>query len=463
MLPPYHHNRFLYGTNYTIKCSKIRIFLLGFVYMAHHMNKMGFWSVFALVTGSQIGSGVLMSPATLAPFGIYAILGYLISGIGAIALALVFAQLCAWLPQTGGPHVYIEHTFGRLPAFLVGWTYWVISWISSTILVITGVGYLLPLLQISSPFIILALEITLLCGVLALNLRGVAVAGHIEFVLSLLKFIPLLIIPVCAFAYFNYNNFILDASLSSLSLGSLISRVTLLTLWGFIGLETATTAAGSVENPSVTIPKAVVTGTACVALLYILNSLTIMGIIPGTILAHAHAPYVDAAHVIFGGSWHLLIAIIAAIVCIGTLNAWVLTSGQIVLGLARDRLLPSWFGITNRYGAPIIGLAISVFGMVPLLIMVMQQHLATQVLTIIEISVTSFLFVYCACCLSFFKLLFRRYTSGWRMFIACVYGSIALLFCSWIIYQTEVFTLLIACCFTLSGLPCYWWLQRQRA
>ena len=427
------------------------------------MNKMGFWSVFALVTGSQIGSSILMSPANLAPFGIYAVLGYLISGIGAIALALVFAQLCAWLPQTGGPHVYIEHTFGRFPAFLVGWTYWVISWVSSTILVITGIGYLLPLLQISSPCIILALEIALLCAMLALNLRGVAVAGRMELVLSFLKFIPLLIIPLCAFAYFDYNNFMIDASLSSLSLSTLISRVTLLTLWGFIGLESATTAAGSVENPSVTIPKAVVTGTACVALLYILNSLALMGTMPGNILAQSNAPYVDVSRIVFGGNWHLIIAIIAVIVCIGTLNAWVLTSGQIALGLARDRLLPSCFGITNRYGAPVIGLAISVFGMIPLLIIVMQQQLATQVLTIIDISVTSFLFVYLACCLSFFKLLFKRYNPGWRMFIGCVYGLIALLFCSWIIYQTETITLLIACCFTLSGLPCYWWLQRQRA
>jgi APA family basic amino acid/polyamine antiporter len=424
---------------------------------------MGFWSVFALVTGSQIGSSILMSPANLAHFGIYAVLGYFISGIGAIALALVFAQLCAWLPQTGGPHVYIEHTFGRFPAFLVGWTYWVISWVSSTILVITGIGYLLPLLQISSPFIILALEIALLCAMLALNLRGVAAAGRMELILSLLKFIPLLVIPVSALAYFDYNNFMLDASLSSLSFSTLISRVTLLTLWGFIGLETATTAAGSVENPSVTIPKAVVTGTACVALLYILNSLALMGTMPGNILAQSNAPYVDVSRIVFGGNWHLIIAIIAVIACIGTLNAWVLTSGQIALGLARDRLLPLCFGITNRYGAPIIGLAISVFGMIPLLIMVMQQQLATQVLTIIDISVTSFLFVYLACCLSFFRLLFRHYNPGWRMFIACVYGFIALLFCSWIIYQTEAITLLITCCFTLSGLPCYWWLQRRRA
>ena len=79
-------------------------------------RKIGFWSVFALVTGSQIGSGVFMLPANLASFGLFALVGWIISGIGAIALALVFAQLCSWFPKTGGPHVYVKEAF------------WIINW-----------------------------------------------------------------------------------------------------------------------------------------------------------------------------------------------------------------------------------------------------------------------------------------------------------------------------------------------
>lgn len=107
---------------------------------------------------------------------------------------------------------------------------------------------------------------------------------------------------------------------------------------GFIGLESATTPAGAVENPSKTIPRAIVLGTLTVALIYILNSLGIMGVVPSTQLMNSHAPYVDAAQVIFGGNWHLLISLLASIVCIGTLNAWMLTSSQIAFGLAQDGL-----------------------------------------------------------------------------------------------------------------------------
>ena len=56
-------------------------------------SKIGFWSVFALVAGSQIGSSVFMQPAILAPYGIYAMFGWVISATGAISLALIFSWL----------------------------------------------------------------------------------------------------------------------------------------------------------------------------------------------------------------------------------------------------------------------------------------------------------------------------------------------------------------------------------
>ena len=76
-------------------------------------QKLGFWSVFGLVTGSQIGTGVLILPASLTPFGVFSLVGWIISSCGAIILALVFSTLCARFPQTGGPHVYLKKTFGK--------------------------------------------------------------------------------------------------------------------------------------------------------------------------------------------------------------------------------------------------------------------------------------------------------------------------------------------------------------
>jgi APA family basic amino acid/polyamine antiporter len=412
---------------------------------------MGFWSIFALVTGSQIGSGVFLSPATLAPYGLYGLAGWIVSGLGAIALALVFAQLCSWYPKTGGPHVYVYQAFGPWAAFFTGWTYWVISWVSTTIVIVASVAYLTPIIGHQTPMILIILQIILLLLVTALNFRGVTAAGRVEFFLTILKIIPLILVPLLAFSALDMSNFMLDASKASLSTGQLLSQVTLLTLWGFIGLETATTAAESVDNPTVTIPRAVVVGTLSVALLYFFNSLGIMGAIPGSQLMSSNAPYADVVRVILGGNWHLVISAIASLVCIGTLNAWMLTSGQIALGLAQDRLVPAFFGTTNRFGASIWGLGLSCAGLIPLLIMTANENLAAQVLSIIDISVTAFLFVYIACCLAFFKILWQRRSTATTLH--ALYGLVALLFCCWVISQTSVSTIAIASLFTLSGIP----------
>ncbi|MGV2433321.1 MAG UNVERIFIED_CONTAM: amino acid permease [Rickettsiaceae bacterium] len=70
-------------------------------------HKLGLWRVTALVIGSQVGVGVFMLPATLAPFGIYALYGWAASAFGAILLAIVFGKLCRNIPKAGGPHVYV--------------------------------------------------------------------------------------------------------------------------------------------------------------------------------------------------------------------------------------------------------------------------------------------------------------------------------------------------------------------
>ena len=115
--------------------------MLGVCYVA----KIGFWAVFALVTGSQIGSGILMLPVSLAPYGMYSLIGWGVSGLGAILLALVFANLCSRYPRTGGPHAYVQEAFGNVAGFFTGWTYWLISWVSTPIVLTASVGYLSPL------------------------------------------------------------------------------------------------------------------------------------------------------------------------------------------------------------------------------------------------------------------------------------------------------------------------------
>jgi basic amino acid/polyamine antiporter, APA family len=211
-----------------------------------------------------------------------------------------------------------------------------------------------------------------------------------------------------------------------------------------------------VENASKVIPRAIVIGTFCVVLVYLLNSIGIMGLISGPELATAKAPYVDATQRIFGGQWHYAISLIAFIICLGTLNAWVLTSGQIILGLAQDRLVPSFLAQKNSFDAPSRGLIISSLGVGAMLIFTADESLTKQVNQIIDISVVSFLFIYLISSLSLLKLSSGRLS---QRVIALVSAG----FCLWIITQTPVHTLFIASLFTMSGVPVYLWYRLQKS
>ena len=416
-------------------------------------RKIGFWAVFAIVTGSQIGSGVFMLPSSLAPYGIFGLFGYLISGCGALSLCFVFASLCKRLPYTGGPHVYVQHAFGSIAGFFSGWTYWVISWVSTTTVIITCVGCLSPFFVNCGKEFYLLLEIILLVAITLLNLRGVKIAGNAELLLTLLKFVSLIVLPVIALFYFDRQNLLIDQKITlSQSNVNILSKVILLTLWGFIGVETATAPAESVSNPSVTIPRAIILGTLSVALLYILNFVGIVGSLPGAVLMHSKAPYVDVAQYVLGGNWHLLISVITSIVCIGTLNAWVLTSGQIALGLSKDGLMPKIFGKKNTFDAPVVALIVSSISIVPLLFFTSTKSFSQQILVMVDISVTAFLFVYLICCISFLKLLIQEKTKKASEYF---FGIVALIFCGWVIYETPINTLLSSCLFILSGVPVY--------
>jgi len=292
----------------------------------------------------------------------------------------------------------------------------------------------------------------LLACVTLLNLRGVKTAAKVEIWLTIFKFIPLITVPIIAIFSFDINNFTGGATMEASKISHNIGHVVLLTLWGFIGLESATTSAGEVENASVTVPKAIVFGTISVAMLYIVNNVAIMGLIPTQELIISKAPYAEAAKKLSTNNGYILMSIVASIACLGTLNAWILTSGQIALGLAEDGFMPSIFGKKTKSDAPYWSLIISSLGIFPLLILTANHKFAEQITNIIDVSVTAFLFVYLICCLALFKVLIKNPTNYYLKILLCV---VATSFCLWVIFKTPISTLGIASLFVLSGLPIF--------
>ena len=411
-------------------------------------KKLGFGSVLAIVFGSQIGSGIFVVPSALAPFGIYSIYAWIIAGLGAIILAFVFAELCSNFPKTGGPHVYVNEMFGRVPAFFTGWTYWLISWISSSVVVVTAIACLHPFFgSHQSPYLYLTLETVLLLTLTYINCRSVVLSGKLEFVLTLLKFIPFVAVPAIIFQDFDLSKTCVLPEYSGMPFGDMMLLATSIAFWCFIGVECATTPAGDIENPSKTIPRAIILGTVSVALIYLINNVAIMGVIPSAILANSGAPFVDSINIVIGKNFSMIIAVITSLVCIGTLNAWILTSSQISLGLAKDNLLPKRLAKKNKDGAPYISVLISCLGMIPILILTKNESLASQITYIIDFSVKSFLLVYTVCALAYLKFAIKM-----RSFKKILLAVLALVFCGLMIFESSIESILIATLFTVSGI-----------
>ena len=424
-------------------------------------SKLGFWGLFSIVVGSQVGSGILFLPSSLADYGVFSILGWIISGLAAISLSMVFSYLCSHKPSTGGPHTFVETALGKNFAFFTGWTYWVVSWVSSAAVVIASANYLRPILPDMSNFEILSLEVLILTLVTLVNLKSIEFSGSAEVILGIIKLVPLLLVPALSIMFFDYSNFQISDEIQGQSIASILGGITLMTLWGFIGVESGTTPADSVKNPKKTMPLAIFLGTTAVAILYLFNSISIMGLIDGPTLANSSAPYVDAGKIVLGGELSMAISVLASIICIGTLNAWTIASGQILLGLSQGGFMPSVLKQKNSNECPHFCIILNSIGIAVILLLTTNQSLGNQIEQIIDLSVTAFLFVYLISSISLLVLLSN---SSMNFSITkLLFGFISAVFCSIVIALGDFNTLLVSSLFVLSGLPVYLlWYKRQK-
>ena len=321
---------------------------------------LGLWMCTSLVVGSMIGSGVFLLPASLAPFGGISILGWLVSAGGAMCLALVLARLGAIIPRVGGPYAYAREGFGDFVGFWVAWSYWISILAGNAALAVATVSYatvVWPLLG-TSPVAALVMALVALWSLTLVNAHGVRTGGQVQLVTTVVKLLPLAAIGIVGFFYFQGGHFRPFNPAGGSPLSAVTATVTL-TLWAFIGIEAATIPAADVRDPARTIPRATILGTTIAAVVYIVCTVAVMGIIAPADLSTSTAPFADAAATIWGGAGRWIIGAGATVACYGALNGWVLLSGQMPRAAALDGLMPAAFERLTARGTPTIGLVIS--------------------------------------------------------------------------------------------------------
>ena len=130
-------------------------------------------------------------------------------------------------------------------------------------------------------------------------------------------------------------------------------------MFAYLGLESATVPAGDVRDPTRTIPRSTIIGISMAALLYILGTVVVLGVVPHQQLLTSVAPFSDAARLMWGawGAWAIALAVILS--SIGALNGWTLMMGQVPMAAAQDGLFPSVFGKLSERGVPALGMVLS--------------------------------------------------------------------------------------------------------
>ncbi len=357
----------------------------------------------------MIGSGIFLLPSTLALYGGISLIGWLCATLGAISLALVFGGLGKLAPQTsGGPYAYTKLGLGEFPAYLVAWGYWISIWCTNAAIAVALVGYLEVFFPILGTNTIAAIATGLFFIWLFtwVNSKQLKTIVAIQLITTVLKIAPIILIGLVGIFYIDFNHFTVFNS-SGTSHFSAITATTTLTLFAFLGMESATIPSANIKNPEKNIKKATVFGTSITAIVYILSSIAIMGIIPPDVLAKSTAPFADTAALIWGDSARYFVAAGAIVATLGALNGWILIQGQIPMAAAKDKLFPAIFRKQNKHNSPITGIILSSVLVSALMLINYSKSLVEAFTFMMKLSTLSVLTPYLFSTASFAILLYQ--------------------------------------------------------
>lgn len=326
-----------------------------------------------MVAGSTIGSGIFRTPAVVASripdLPLFAG-GWILGAVLALAGALTYAELAAMYPRTGGIYVYIREAFGRAPAFLFGWAELLlirpaalgaVSIVSAEyfwrLFGCRGAESVLGIMTLAQGTAVLFIVI-----IAAVNYRGVQLGAVVQNVSTIFKVGALALLIVLGFAMSPPAEQALLEPLCSMPPTAIppalapvaafgLALVSI--LWAYDGFADLGFVSGEVKDPQRTLPRALIAGTALVAVVYLganavyLNLLTLEHM-PGSPLVAA-----DAAAVILGSAGVVFVSVAVMVSTFGTLNGSTMTGPRVFYAMAEDGLFFKKLATVHpRFGTP---------------------------------------------------------------------------------------------------------------
>jgi putrescine:ornithine antiporter len=313
-----------------------------------------------IVAVNMMGSGIIMLPTNMAQVGAISLLSWIVTAVGSMAIAYGFAQAGVFNQRSGGMSAYAEDAYGKSGFFIVFFLYFLSLAIGNVAIAISALGYLssfFPWLS-STPISTCIGVIALLWLTTFANFGGPSVTGKIGSITVWGVIIPVGLLSVIGWLWFSSETFKAAWNPQGLSLGAGMGSSIALTLWAFLGMESAAQNSDAVENPKRNVPLACLFGTLGAAVIYVLSTTVIQGIVPNAELAKSTGPFALAYAHMFNPLIGNIIMALAVMACLGSLLGWQFTIAQTAKSAAEDRMFPAFFSKVSSMGAPITGMIV---------------------------------------------------------------------------------------------------------
>ena len=358
--------------------------------MSAKSNKIGVVQLTILTMVNMMGSGIIMLPTKLAEIGTISIVSWLVTAVGSTALAYAFAQCGMFSKKSGGMGGYAEYSFGKAGNFMANYTYGVSLVIANTAIAISAVGYGSEFLGATlSPLSIALWTIFTLWLATILNFGGARITGNISSFTIWGVIIPVVGISIIGWKWFDGSMYVNSWNPHNVPTFEAIGVSISMTLWAFLGLESACANSDAVENPEKNVPIAVLGGTLGAAVIYIVSTNVIAGIVPNLELANSTAPFGLAFAHMFNETVGKVIMGLMVMSCFGSLLGWQFTIAQVFKSSAEEGYFPAFFKKVTSKGAPIVGMVTITSLQTLLSLMTISPSLNKQFNVLVDLAVVT--------------------------------------------------------------------------
>src|SRR5215510_9343361 len=308
-------------------------------------KKMTLMQLTVIVAVNMMGSGIIMLPANMAKVGAISLLSWAVTAVGSLAIAYGFAQAGLFNQKPGGMSAYAVEAHGKAGFFMTFYLYFFSLAIGNVAIAISAVGYLatfFPWLS-STPIATCIGVIGLIWLTTVANFGGPSVTGRIGTITVWGVILPVGLLSLIGWFWFSRDTFAAAWNPNGISIAEGLGSSISLTLWAFLGMESAAQNSGAVENPKRNVPLACMLGTLGAAFVYILSTTVIQGIVPNADLARSTGPFALAYARMFNPAIGSVVMGLAVMACIGSLLGWQFTIAQTGKAAADERMFPKFF------------------------------------------------------------------------------------------------------------------------